>query len=283
METRTTFYRTNGVRLHVAEAGYANEKVILFLHGFPEFWYGWKKQLQFFAENGWRAVAPDQRGYNLSSKPEELAAYTIDQLTRDIVELIPQISAGKVVLVGHDWGGAVAWNLALQHPELLEKLIILNMPHPRVMHQHLTQNPRQMLRSWYTGFFQIPWFPEIASSAFDFHLLESTMTGSALPNTFTPADIKAYKEAWAQPNALTTMINWYPAYKQHPIKAPRPVKVPTLMIWGKQDPFLDTELARPSIEQCAKGQLILLGEPTHWLHHEQPERINRLMLDFLVE
>ncbi|ALJ00028.1 alpha/beta fold hydrolase [Rufibacter tibetensis] len=281
METRERFYTTNGIELHVVEAGQPNDKVILFLHGFPEHWYGWKNQLSFFSQQRWLAVAPDQRGYNLSSKPEGVKSYTIDELTKDIVGLIPQLTDQKIVLVGHDWGGGVAWNVALHYPQLLEKLVILNMPHPKVIHQHLTSNPRQMLRSWYTGFFQIPWVPETVSSTFDFKLLENTLTGSALPNTFSQEDITAYKEAWKQPGALENMINWYRAYKYNTVESPNPVEVATLLIWAKQDQFLGAELAQPSIEQCLNGHLVYLEEATHWLHHEKPDKVNNLILDFL--
>ncbi|WP_210486001.1 alpha/beta fold hydrolase [Rufibacter aurantiacus] len=281
METRTNFYNTNGIQLQVVQAGPEDGKVILFLHGFPEFWYGWEKQLRIFSEEGWLAVAPDQRGYNLSTKPEGVEAYTIDELTRDIAELIPQLTDRKVVLVGHDWGGAVAWNLALHHQDLLEKLVILNMPHPQVIHHHLTHNPKQMLRSWYAGFFQLPWVPETLNSSFDFKLLESTLTRSAQPNTFTEQDLEIYKEVWRQPGALEAMINWYRAYKYNPIEPGHKIEVPTLMLWGKQDQFLGTELAQPSIDQCLNGQLIFLEEATHWLHHEQPDEVNKLILDFL--
>ncbi|GGK86337.1 alpha/beta fold hydrolase [Rufibacter glacialis] len=281
METREKYYRTNGMELHTVEAGSPTGKVILFLHGFPEFWYGWRKQLAFFAEKGFRAVAPDQRGYGLSSKPQGVKAYTIDQITQDIVDLIPQITQEKVVLVGHDWGGGVAWNLALHFPDLLEKLVILNMPHPAVIHDHLRHNPRQMLRSWYAFFFQVPWAPEALNSAFHFKLLETIMTRSALPGTFSPQDMAAYKAAWAQPGALEKMINWYRAYKYNPVKASHPVETPTLLLWGKQDTFLGSELALPSMGQCRQGQLVFLEEATHWLHHEQPEKVNGLIYDFL--
>ncbi|MFB9862887.1 alpha/beta fold hydrolase [Rufibacter immobilis] len=280
MKTRAQHYSVNKIQLHTVEAGPSSGNTILFLHGFPEFWYGWKHQLAFFAAQGWHAVAPDQRGYNLSSKPTGVEAYTIDKLTQDVVELIPQVSQGKVVLVGHDWGGAVAWNIALKYPHLLDKLVILNMPHPEVAHHHLTHNPKQMLRSWYTGFFQIPWVPEVVSSSFDFKLLESSMTGSARSNAFSPAEMEGYRTAWEQPDALEAMINWYRAYKYNPIEADQKVQVPTRMIWGKQDKFLGTELAQPSIEECAHSELIFLEEATHWLHHEFPEKVNQLIYEF---
>jgi epoxide hydrolase 4 len=283
MAFQENYYSSNGIQLHTLEAGDPEARTILFLHGFPEFWYAWEKQLPFFAERGWHAVAPDQRGYNLSSKPEGEAAYAMAQLTKDIAELIPQISKGKVVLVGHDWGGGVAWNLASQYPHLLEKLVILNMPHPKVLNQHLSSNIRQMRRSWYTAFFQLPWLPEFFSGAFHFKLLEKSLAGSAVPGTFTAQQMTHYKKAWSQPKALESMINWYRAYRYSPPKEILKIEVPTLLVWGRKDPFLGEEMAQPSIDTCRKGQLIFLEEATHWLHHEQPTQVNEAIQTFLEE
>lgn len=274
-------YAVNGVSLHVAEAGEQAGKVILFLHGFPEFWYGWRKQLTYFAGKGFRAVAPDQRGYNRSSKLAGVRAYTIEKLTGDIAALIRQLTHHKVYMAGHDWGGAVAWAMAMHYPELLEKLIILNMPHPQVMEEHLKHNPKQMLKSWYAGFFQLPLLPELVSSAFDFKLLEQSMRSSSKKGTFSEEDIVHYKVAWQQPQALSGMINWYRAYKYNKLNLAEDVTVPTLLIWGKKDTFLSHEMAQPSIARCKNGQLVFLDGATHWLHHEQPDEVNRLMDAFI--
>ncbi|WP_066833569.1 alpha/beta fold hydrolase [Rufibacter ruber] len=276
-----SFYTVNHVQLNVWEAGNPADPAILFLHGFPEFGKGWHRQLQYFSTRGWHAVAPDQRGYHLSSKPTEAGAYTTDLLTKDIADLIPQISRGTVVLVGHDWGGAVAWNLALTHPHLLEKLVVLNMPHPQTMHHHLTHNPQQMLRSWYTGFFQLTWLPEQVNRAFDFKFLESALTGTALPGTFPPEVLQEYKQAWAQPGAIEAMLNWYRAYKHNPMQANHTITTPTLLLWGKKDKFLGTEMAQPSMAHCQNGQLVFLENATHWLHHEQPEQVSQLITAFI--
>lgn len=281
MERQEHYYSVNGIQLHTVETGDSEGKTILFLHGFPEFWYGWKKQLEFFAAQGWRAVAPDQRGYNLSSKPKGTNAYKMHHLTQDIAELIPQISRGKVVLVGHDWGGGVAWNLAMQKPQLLEKLIILNMPHPQVMKRQLSSNPRQMLRSWYTGFFQIPKVPEAVFRLFDYKLLEKSMAGTAHTNAFTLEEMEEYKAAWARPGALESMINWYRAYRRSHVQEDLHIAVPTLMLWGKKDKFLSTELVQPSLQHCLRGEVYFLDNASHWLHHEEPHRVNQLILEFV--
>ncbi len=213
MEIGSKFYEINGIILHAAIAGPPEGKVMLFLHGFPEFSLGWKKQLEFFAEKGFRVIAPDQRGYNLSSKPKGIKAYRIESLVADVVALIRQVSTQKIILVGHDWGGAIAWEVAGQHPELIEKLIILNMPHLKVMNDTLKSNPRQLLRSWYFGFFQIPYLPEWFLSLVNFKMLERSMVRSANKNTFSKLEMAQYKTAWRNPSAVKSMINWYRAYK----------------------------------------------------------------------
>ncbi|MDX5481233.1 MAG: alpha/beta hydrolase [Hymenobacteraceae bacterium] len=254
---------------------------MLFLHGFPEYWYGWRKQLDFFAAQGYHVVAPDQRGYNLSSKPQEVEEYTLEKLAGDIVWLIDRLGKEKVVLVGHDWGGVVAWVLGMHFPELLHKLIILNIPHPSVMLENLKRNPRQMLRSWYAAVFQIPFLPEKAAGAFDYRVLAQSLTRTAKPGTFSEEELAAYKEAWQQPGALTGMINWYRAFKHSRLNLDRNVEVPTLMIWGKQDVALGAEMAEPSIARCPSGKLVFLEDATHWLHHEQADRVNQEVLTFL--
>jgi pimeloyl-ACP methyl ester carboxylesterase len=155
------------------------------------------------------------------------------------------------------------------------------MPHPAVMHQHLKTNPRQQLRSWYAGFFQMPWLPEQLLRAFNYKLLARSMRATARPGTFTDEEIARYKTAWGQPGALTAMLNWYRAYKYTPFEANNPVVVPTLLIWGKKDTFLGAELAQPSVEQCLNGRLEFIADATHWLHHEQPEHVNKIMKDFI--
>ncbi|WP_242918381.1 alpha/beta fold hydrolase [Pontibacter liquoris] len=281
MEIRQTTYTLNDITLHVAEAGGKADQVVLFLHGFPEGGYAWRRQLLYFAAKGYRAVAPDQRGYNLSSKPQGVKAYTMEHLAADVAALIRQLTQDKVYLVGHDWGGVVAWAVAQQYPDLLEKLVILNIPHPQVISAQLHSNPRQMLRSWYAGFFQLPWLPERVCRAFNYKLMERSMVISARKNTFSPNDMACYKKVWQQPHALTSMINWYRAYKYSKLRVTGEIRVPTLLLWGEQDTFLGSEMAQPSIARCRHGQLRFLPGATHWLHHEVPDEVNRLLEAFI--
>jgi pimeloyl-ACP methyl ester carboxylesterase len=283
MLIKEKLHEVNGIYLNAAEAGNPDGKVIIFLHGFPEYWYAWHQQLLFFGDKGFRALAPDQRGYNRSSKPAGVKAYTLPHLTADIAAFIKQQTTEKVILVGHDWGGAVAWSVAAQYPQLLEKLVILNMPHPEVFHKHLRQNPKQLFKSMYVAFFQLPLLPEISNRAFNFKLLKTALQKTALPHTFSKEDFLHYKEAWRKPGALKAMLNWYRAYKYYPYHSPEIVTVPTLILWGKKDNFLSAEMANPSKEMCRKGELIFLPNATHWLHHESPNQINNLIYKFILQ
>jgi epoxide hydrolase 4 len=281
MQQENVYYRVNGIEMHVVETGQAGGPVLLFLHGFPEFWWGWRQQMAHFADLGYRVIVPDQRGYNYSSKPRRLKAYGMRQLSDDIAELIKQLGNAPVHLIGHDWGGAVAWAVALRYPQLLEKLIILNMPHPQVLRQAFQKIPKQLLKSWYIGFFQLPLLPEKLLRFHNFALLEQSMLRSAHRGTFSPQDMEHYKRAWQQPGALTAMLNWYRAALQGTLHLSGPITTPTLLIWGRQDRALSHELAAPSIAQCEQGQLVMLDDATHWLQHEKPGEVNELIQHFI--
>lgn len=280
MEITSKFYEVNGITLHAVTAGPEQGKIMLFLHGFPEFSLGWKKQIEFFAAKGFRVIAPDQRGYNFSSKPKGVKAYRIENLVADVVELINQLSTQKIILVAHDWGGGVAWELAGQYPQLIEKLVILNMPHLKVMRETLKSNARQMLKSWYAGFFQIPFLPEWLSSLFNYRMLEQSMIRSSNKNTFSNSEMAAYKAAWQNSGSVKAMINWYRAYKYSKPQMNR-IVVPVLIIWGEKDKFLLPDMAAKSNLMCSHGTVMMLKNATHWLHHEKPAEINQLILDFM--
>lgn len=281
MDIAEKSYDVNGISLHVVEKGEKDGKEIMFLHGFPEFWYGWIKQIDSFAEQGFRVLVPDQRGYNLSSKPQGVKAYTVEQLTADIAALITQITDRKIILVGHDLGGNIAWMMGILYPQLLEKLIIINMPHPAVMKKYLLKNPKQMLKSWYAGFFQLPFLPEKISQAFDYKILETAMVKSAQPETFSDKDMERYKQAWNQPGALKAMINWYRAYKYSTLDTNKEVNIPALMIWGQNEPFLHHEMVYESKNKCKEGHIEFIQDATHWVHHEKPQQVNALMYSFI--
>ena len=285
MELEHSYIETNGINLHVVQAGPKSGTPVLLLHGFPEFWYGWRRQIPALVEAGCRVIVPDQRGYNLSDKPKGVKAYRMDELVQDVIGLIDALEYDKVNLVGHDWGAAVAWTAAIQYPERVQRLGILNVPHPAVMIRFLQRDLEQLRRSWYIFFFQLPWLPEAGMRANDWRGAERAMRGSGKTNTFTDEDIEEYKEAWSQPGAINAMINWYRAAARYPISLPKEMRVniPTLMMWGMQDFALSHRMARPSMDYCDEGNLIFFPDATHWVQFDAADEVNHYMIDFLLD
>jgi pimeloyl-ACP methyl ester carboxylesterase len=281
-ELTHAFVKTNGINLHVVQAGPEDGPLLIFLHGFPEFWYGWRGQIAYFAARGYRVWAPDQRGYNLSDKPRDLERYNQDYLAADLVGLIDAAGREKAFVVGHDWGAAVLWWAAIQYPERLEKIAILNVPHHSVFRKKLRESGDQRRRSWYVAFFQIPWLPEAVISPMQARGLARTLQASSRAGTFTDADLAEYQRAWSQPGALTAMLNWYRAVAQRPPAhlPTRRVTVPTLILWGKKDFALRPEMAQESVEYCDDGRLVYFDEATHWIQHEETDRVNALIDEF---
>ena len=260
--------------LHAKAQGPAEGPAVLLLHGFPEFWYGWRKQIPALAEAGFHVIAPDQRGYNQSAKPGRVLDYQIEELTRDVLRIADASGRDRVHLVGHDWGGLVAWHVANKHPERIGRLVILNAPHPAVAQRYLMSNPRQMLRSSYIAFFQLPWLPERS-------LTTAALIGTSRPGTFTEDELGRYEAAWDKPGARRSMIHWYRALARQPFFDTGRITVPTRIIWGAKDRFLLQEMAGDSLRLCDRGELIELSDATHWLHHEEPDVVNRLILQHL--
>lgn len=285
MELEHSYIETNGIRLHVVQAGPKSGVPVILLHGFPEFWYGWRKQIPALVKAGCRVIIPDQRGYNLSDKPKGIKAYRIDTLVDDVIGLINALNYEKVNLVGHDWGAAVAWALAYKYPERLHKLGILNVPHPAVMRRFLQRDFEQIRRSWYIFFFQLPWLPETGMRADNWRGMERAMRASGKIHTFTNEDIEKYKEAWSQTGALTAMVNWYRAAAWYGLQIPKEmrIKVPTLMMWGMKDVALSHRMARPSMDYCDEGNLILFPEATHWVQLDSADEVNHYLIDFLLD
>lgn len=278
---RERFVETNGVRLHVVEAGPQDGPPVVLLHGFPEFWYGWRAQLPALAGAGLRVIVPDQRGYNTSSKPRGIAAYAIERLAGDVVGLLDEAEERRACIVGHDWGALVAWWLALAHPDRVERLAVLNVPHPAVMRRQLASNPRQLLRSWYVLMFQLPWLPEALLRRGNFAMLARALRGGRR-GTCSDADLARYRQAWAQPGALGAMLDWYraaPRIAARPLPSVR-VRVPTLLLWGARDRFLGRELAAPSAALCDDGALHFYERASHWLQHDEAASVNERLTAF---
>ena len=274
-------FHNGPIHLHAVAAGPLDGPVLLLLHGFPEFWVSWRKQIEPLAAAGFRVLVPDQRGYNTSSKPRGVASYALIHLTSDVLAIADQLNQPRFFLAGHDWGAAVAWSVALLHPQRISKLAILNVPHPSVMRRYLKTNRRQLRRSWYMFFFQLPWLPEIAFSAFNFRLGVRSLVRSSRPGTFSPEDLAQYRSAWSQPGALTSMINWYRAAFRYRSKFPdSTVHVPTRILWGQRDAFLLSEMAHDSLRFCDSAELYTFANASHWLQHEEPVRVPELLIDF---
>jgi len=274
-------FQNGAVRLHAIAAGPHDGPVVVLLHGFPEFWYGWRRQIEPLAAAGFRVIVPDQRGYNLSSKPDGVSAYALTELVSDVIAIADELGREEIFIAGHDWGAAVGWSAALLHPQRVAKLAVLNVPHPSVMRKFLSTRPHQLLRSWYMFFFQLSWLPEAVFSAFDFRIGSRALLRSSRPGTFSDEDLAQYRATWSQPGALTGMINWYRALFRARVKFPdKIVRVPTRILWGERDAFLLAEMARESLNYCTNAELFTFANATHWLQHEEPARVSELLIDF---
>lgn len=273
---------TGEVRLHVVEAGDPGGPLVVLLHGFPEFWYSWRNQIPALVAAGYRVVAPDLRGYGGSDKPGGLDAYRLDRLAGDVAGLIEALGAERAHVVGHDWGATVAWAFAMRYPHLLDRLAILNVPHPARLRDALRM-PRQWLRSSYILFFQLSWLPESVLRAGRFALLRRELRdGPTRPDAFTPGDIDCYVDCWSQPGCLTGGLNYYRAILRRPPGASmlRRIDAPVLVIWGELDRFILPELAEPPARWVPDARLIRLPHASHWVQHDEPQRVNRLLLEF---
>lgn len=238
----------NGLRLHYVEAGATAgntepRPLVILLHGFPEFWYSWRHQITALAGAGFHVIAPDMRGYNTSEKPSGVHNYRIEILTDDIAALIRHAGAKRATVVGHDWGGVIAWYMPMRYPSLVEKLIVLNAPHPLAMVRQL-RKASQRLRSSYALFFQLPLLPEMTLRSRNYAMLRNVLRADPVrPHTFTKHDIRRYVEANAQPGALTATLNYYRAAFRFTLprvlRQTRRIKTPTLLIWGEEDHYLE--------------------------------------------
>ncbi|WP_392531133.1 alpha/beta fold hydrolase [Nostoc sp. C117] len=274
------YITTNGVKLHYVTQGEGT--LMLMLHGFPEFWYSWRHQIPEFAQH-FKVVALDLRGYNDSDKPTEQSAYVIDEFVKDVAGVIKELGYQKCVLVAHDWGGAIAWNFAYAHPEMVERLIILNLPHPAKFAQGL-RTPQQLLRSYYIFIFQLPWIPELLLQSLDYQAIAIIFQGTAVnKSAFTQADIDAYKDAAAKRGALTAMLNYYRnIFPQRILNSNWGIlEVPTLMIWGENDTALGKELTYETATYVRDFQIKYIPNCGHWVQQEQPKLVNQYMREFL--
>jgi len=279
------YANVNGVRLHYVASG--TGPLILFLHGFPEFWYAWKNQLGDFAAE-YHAVALDMRGFNLSDKPSDVAQYRLDILVEDIRAFAAYLSPAKrFVLVGHDWGGFVAWAFAAVHPQALEKLVIINAPHPAVFARLLTSDPAQQKASEYMEIFRSPQAEQILS-ANNFDVLANRVMVFGSRNGLPPEDKPAYIKAWSQPGALTGGLNYYRANRlgtsplaESANASPFMVNVPTLVIWGEKDPAMLPQNLDGLADFVPQLTVERIPDASHWLVHKQSAEVTAYIRAFL--
>ena len=272
----------NGLTFEVDTCG-DGDRLALCLHGFPELAYSWRQQLPLLARLGYRAWAPNLRGYGRSSRPTSVADYAMPHLLADVAGLIDAAGARAAMLVGHDWGGAIAWQVALRHPRLVERLVVLNMPHPARFLEGLT-GWRQRLRSWYIAAFRVPWLPELLLTAGHGWLAAEGMAATAADRSrFPPAVLGVYRDAAARPGAMTAMLNYYRAL---PLAGPPPEavaalrersEIPTLLIWGEEDVALGRELLHGTRELVPNLVLRTLPGISHWVQQDAPETVNVLL------
>ncbi len=278
----------SGLNMRVARAG--EGALIVMLHGFPECWYSWRHQIRALAPH-FECVAPDLRGYGDTDAPIGVENYALEKLVDDVADLVHACGRERAVIVAHDWGGAIAWATAMRRPEVVERLVVMNCPHLKNFAENLRANPRQMLRSWYILFFQIPWIPERLLRARSFAMLTRAIRDSAVQKSaFTEEDLSHYREAFRNPYSVTAAINYYRALVRSNLRRSaagdwmdRKISAPTMVIWGEQDVALGKELTY-GMEARFEGPLEINYVPDsgHWVQQEKPLLVNDYLLKFLA-
>ena len=280
------YFQLDEVCLHAMGLGSEDGELVILLHGFPEYWYSWRHQMPFLASSGYRVVAVDLRGFNLSSKPKGLSSYRSETVARDISQLVSALDREEAHIVGHDWGSAVAWVFAMRHRNQLKSLSILNLPHPLKMVEGF-KNWEQIKKSWYIGFFQLPFLPEKFLQYDNHWILRWLMKNDPVqPNVFTEEDIEKFIDAFEGNDAWQSTISYYRALRYENLwnieNRMEVIESPTLILWGKQDRFLDHNFAAPPREWVPNHRLVFHEEASHWLQQDQPNWVNKHLADFLA-
>ncbi len=280
------FVDANGLRFHVATCG-TGERFALCLHGFPECWYSWRYQLPLLARLGYRVWAPDLRGYGESARPPRVRDYDLDALLADTAGLIDAAGASSTLLIGHDWGAAIAWYFAMRRVRPLDRLVIMNVPHPALMERAL-RTWRQLRRSWYMLFFQIPRLPEALLRARGYRAIGEAFRSNAIDTSRFPDEVlQVYRDNAARPGALTAMLNYYRAMARsggryralgYPI-----IDTPTLMVWGEEDIALGKETTYGTERYVPNLTLRYLPRVSHWVQQEAPEMVNAMLEAWLTD
>jgi pimeloyl-ACP methyl ester carboxylesterase len=275
-DVESTYRDVNGVQLHVVAAGDPDAPLVVLLHGHPDFWYGWRDQIGPFVDAGFRVVVPDQRGCNLSDAPDGVDAYRQSELSSDVSELIRSEGRESAHVVGHDFGGFIAWNLALRRPSAVDRLGILNVPHPTVYRDTLLSSPRQIARSWYVWFYQLPRLPEWALGRHDMANMVASLEVTSNPGTFDDETIDRYRAAWRH-TGVGPRVDWYRGFRRSDGPPREAVTQPTLICWGEEDVALVPSMAGRSVDLCEDGQLRTFPDASHWVHHERDDVTDSLI------
>ena len=280
---RFSFITANGVTLHCAEAGPDDGPLVVLLHGFPEFWFAWREYFQPLAEQGFRVVAPDQRGYNLSSKPERAEAYRLEVAAADVFGLADVLGRDRLHVVGHHWGAAVAWTMAGLEPRRLLSAAMLQAPHPAIWLHAMRTDKDQRQKSRYVQILRAPWLSEMTLKIGNYSALARAFRTSTRRDAFPPEALEIYREAWRQPGAVTGMLNWYRALyvAEPPTPAPGSLIPPTLILWGDRDDFAVPRLADDSAALCKNVRVRHLPQASHWIIHDAPDVVRDALLDHL--
>jgi pimeloyl-ACP methyl ester carboxylesterase len=267
------------VTLHVVLAGAPDGPPVVLLHGFPEFWFAWRKVMPPLVAAGFRVIAPDQRGYNESDKPAGIASYRVETLADDVAALIAALGYEQANLVGHDWGGGVAWQTVIRHPERVRRFAVIDTPHPQAGEGF---ESREQPITWFRTFMQLPWIPEVTARLNNYGLLASNLRATSAPGTFPDAVLDQFRSAWDQPGAGTATTNWYRAAFRYPPRfdGEQRVAVPTLVIVAPHDRYIPGDLTRRSTRFLDNGGLVELQRGTHWVIQEEPAVISALLINF---
>jgi pimeloyl-ACP methyl ester carboxylesterase len=272
----------NNLQFQLMATGPSNHSIVILLHGFPDLWQGWHLQIASLANAGFRILVPNQRGYGKSEKPRGISAYDIEHLANDVVALADSEGCSTFSIVGHDWGGIIAWWVAARFPQRVARLVILNAPHPGIFQSYLLRHPSQLFKSWYAGFFQLPWIPEAMLAAGNYRLLFRSVRLTSQPGVFDNSDRRYLVAGWSEPGALTAMLNYYRAAARRSQRSLRlRITVPTLILFSKRDPTEEPGLAEASLSLCDHARLVWLERARHWIQREEADRVTEEIIRFI--
>jgi len=283
--TRVEMIQTRGLRFETTIAGGSSDRLALLLHGFPECAYSWRYQIPLLAQLGYRVWAPNLRGYGKSDRPAGIASYTLDKLEQDVSDLIEASGSKHVVLIGHDWGAAIAWSFAMYHPGEIERLITMNVPHPACFQRGLG-TLTQLRKSWYMFFFQIPGLAEKLIPLGNFRAIEHGFRNMAVHKERFPDEVlDVFKRNAKEPGGLTAMINYYRALPRGLSRARKlgmpKIETKTLLVWGEQDAALGKELTYGTEKHVSHLTVRYVPDASHWVQQDTPEAVNAMLTAFL--